>query len=51
MVNGSNATRRPVKLGVSSLGEVEVISGLQPGDKIVVSGADLFGDNENVSIN
>lgn len=51
VVNGSNATRRPVKLGVSSLGEVEVISGLQPGDKIVVSGADLFGDNENVSIN
>ncbi|MEA5667836.1 efflux RND transporter periplasmic adaptor subunit [Stenotrophomonas sp. ATCM1_4] len=51
VVTGSIATRRPVQLGVSSLGEVEVVSGLQPGEKIVVSGADLFGDNERVSIN
>lgn len=51
VVTGSIATRRPVQLGVSSLGEVEVLSGLQPGEKIVVSGADLFGDNERVSIN
>jgi HlyD family secretion protein len=36
--------RRPVQLGVSSLGEVEVRSGLQPGDRVVVSGSDLFGD-------
>jgi len=40
-----------VQLGVSSLGEVEVVSGVQPGDRIVVSGADLFGENERVSIN
>jgi HlyD family secretion protein len=40
-----------VQFGVSSLGEVEIVSGLQPGEKVVVSGTDLFGDAERVSIN
>ncbi|AUZ54140.1 efflux RND transporter periplasmic adaptor subunit [Stenotrophomonas acidaminiphila] len=51
VVNGSTASRRPVQFGVSSLGEVEIVSGLQPGEKVVVSGTDLFGDAEKVSIN
>ncbi len=51
VVNGSTATRRPVQFGVSSLGEVEILQGLQPGEKVVVSGTDLFGDAERVSIN
>ncbi|MCL7715250.1 efflux RND transporter periplasmic adaptor subunit [Stenotrophomonas mori] len=51
VVAGSTASRRPVQFGVSSLGEVEIVSGLQPGEKVVVSGTDLFGDAERVSIN
>lgn len=51
VVNGGTASRRPVQFGVSSLGEVEIVEGLQPGEKIVVSGTDLFGDAERVSIN
>lgn len=51
VLSGSTAVRRPIQTGVSSLGEVEILSGLQPGEKIVVSGADLFGDIERVSIN
>ncbi len=51
VMEGSHAIRRPVKLGVSSLGEVEILSGLQPGDRVVVSGSDLFGDAERVSVN
>ena len=51
VVNGSTASRRPVQFGVSSLGEVEIVSGLQPGEKVVVSGTDLFGEAESVSIN
>ncbi len=51
VVNGSTATRRPVQFGVSSLGEVEILQGLQPGEKVIVSGTDLFGDVERVSIN
>lgn len=51
VMDGGTAVRRPVKLGVSSLGEVEILSGLQPGDRVVVSGSDLFGDAERVSVN
>ena len=51
VMDGSSAVRRPVQLGVSSLSNVEVLSGLQPGDKVVVSGSDLFGDAERVSVN
>jgi len=51
VMDGSSAVRRPVQLGVSSLSNIEVLSGLQPGDKVVVSGSDLFGDAERVSVN
>jgi len=51
VVDGSTAVRRPIQAGVSSLGAVEVVSGLQPGERIVVSGSDLFGDAERVKIN
>lgn len=51
VMDGSIAVRRPVELGVSSLGEVEILSGVQPGDRIVVAGSDLFKDAERVSIN
>jgi len=51
VMDGNTAIRRPVRLGVSSLGEVEILSGLRPGDRVVVSGAELFGDAESVSIN
>ncbi len=50
VVDGSNAVRRPIQTGVSSLGAVEIVSGLQPGEKIVVSGTDQFGDAERVTI-
>ncbi|WP_434212929.1 efflux RND transporter periplasmic adaptor subunit [[Pseudomonas] boreopolis] len=50
VMDGRSAVRRPVQLGAASLGEVEVISGLQPGDRVVVSGSDLFGDAERVTI-
>ena len=51
VMDGNSAVRRPVQLGVSSLSNIEVLSGLQPGDKVVVSGSDQFGDAERVSIN
>jgi HlyD family secretion protein len=51
VLEGSSAVRRPVQLGVSSLSTVEVLDGLKPGDKVVVSGSDLFGDAERVAIN
>ena len=42
--------RRPIQTGASSLGAVEIVAGLQPGERIVVSGTDQFGDAERVTI-
>ena len=50
VVDGSRAQRRPIQIGASSLSAVEIVSGLQPGEKIVVSGSDQFGDAERVTI-
>jgi len=50
VVDGSRAVRRPIQTGASSLSSVEIVSGLQPGEKIVVSGSDQFGDAERVTI-
>lgn len=50
VVDGSRAVRRPIQTGVSSLSSVEIVSGLQPGEKIVVSGSDQFGDAESVRV-
>jgi HlyD family secretion protein len=44
------AVRKPVRFGVSSLSAVEILGGVQPGDRIVVSGADQFGDAQRVRI-
>ncbi|KAF1686658.1 efflux transporter periplasmic adaptor subunit [Pseudoxanthomonas broegbernensis] len=51
VVDGRSAQRRPIQTGVSSLGYVEIVSGLREGERIVVSGADQFGDAQRVAIN
>ncbi|WP_411833733.1 efflux RND transporter periplasmic adaptor subunit [Pseudoxanthomonas mexicana] len=51
VMDGRSAVRRPVRLGVSSLSAVEVLEGLKPGDRVVVSGSDQFGDAERVTVN
>ncbi|RYG13452.1 MAG: HlyD family efflux transporter periplasmic adaptor subunit, partial [Burkholderiales bacterium] len=51
VVEGSRAVRRPVETGTSSLSSVEIVSGVKAGDRIVVSGSDMFGDAESVRIN
>lgn len=50
IVGDGVAERRPIRTGVASLDAVEIISGAQAGDRIVVSGADTFGDAERVRI-
>ncbi len=50
VVDGNSAVRRPVRLGASSLSEIEVLDGLKPGERVVVSGSDLFGDAERVKV-
>ncbi len=51
VVNDGVAVRRPVELGVGSLTEIEILSGLTEGERIVISGTDIFEDAERVLIN
>jgi HlyD family secretion protein len=50
VLDGSTAIRRPIRTGASSLNAVEILEGVQPGDRIVVSGSDQFGDAERIRI-
>ena len=50
VVDNGVATRRPIRTGVSSLSNVEILEGLKPGDRIVVSGSDQFGTAQTARI-
>jgi RND family efflux transporter MFP subunit len=49
-VIGSDDTvaRRPVKLGVATGGEIEIVSGLQPGERIAVAGVTFLREGMKV---
>ena len=51
VVDGRTARKTPVRLGVQSLGEVEVLDGLTEGQTIAISGTDQFGKAEQVTLN
>ena len=46
----STAARKPVQFGVGMLSHVQVIEGLDEGDRIVLANTGRFGDVDNVSI-
>jgi HlyD family secretion protein len=50
VVNDGVAERRQLVTGAASVGAVEILSGASVGDRIVISGADAFGDAERVRI-
>jgi HlyD family secretion protein len=50
VMDGGSAVRRPIRAGVSSLSAVEILDGLEPGDRVVVSGSDQFGEAERIRI-
>ncbi len=50
VVRDGVAERLPIRTGAASLDAVEILSGAQAGDRIVVSGADAFGDAQRVRI-
>jgi HlyD family secretion protein len=49
-VDGDTATRVAISLGASSATEVEILDGLQAGDRIVVTGVDAFEGAERVRL-
>jgi HlyD family secretion protein len=51
VVKDGIATRTPVKLGATSISSVEILSGVKPGDKVVIAGTDAFENANRVSIN
>jgi len=48
VVDGKIAARRPITLGATSVNEVEVVDGLQAGEKIIVSDTSTFGNAKTV---
>ena len=50
VVEDGVAERRSIRTGAISLDAVEILSGAQVGDRIVVSGADALGDAQRVRI-
>lgn len=48
--NEEQAFRHPVRLGRQNPEYFEVLSGLQPGDRVITSGYDTFGDNEVLNL-
>jgi HlyD family secretion protein len=51
VVRDGIAVRTPIQLGATSISAVEIVSGLTPGDKVVVAGTDTFENAQRVSIN
>ena len=50
VVNNQSATKRSIQLGARSLAEVEVLSGLEQGDEIIISSISQFNASELISI-
>ena len=44
------ARRRPVKIGRQNPQYYEVTKGVKPGEKVIISGYELFGENERLII-
>jgi HlyD family secretion protein len=44
------AERRPIRIGATSVNAVEIVEGLAPGERVVISGVDAFEDAERVTV-
>ncbi len=48
VVNGNLASRRPIRTGAVSIGQVEILDGLSPGERVVISDLAPFEESETV---
>jgi HlyD family secretion protein len=52
LVNGtSEAVRTPVKLGKSSVNTIEILSGLKPGDQVILSDTSAWDAHDRIRLN
>jgi HlyD family secretion protein len=49
--NGSDAVRTQVQLGRSSVNTIEIVNGLQPGDKVILSDMSQWDSNDRIRLN
>ena len=49
--DGNKAYRRNIRIGRQNPQYYEVLEGLEPGEKVIVSGYEAFKDNEVLIIN
>jgi HlyD family secretion protein len=47
----SDAVRTPVKLGKSSVNTIEILSGLNPGDQVILSDTSAWDSHERIRLN
>jgi len=47
---GNVATKRPISIGRQNPVHYEVLEGLLPGERIITSSYEIFGDNERVEL-
>ncbi|HUH30954.1 MAG TPA: efflux RND transporter periplasmic adaptor subunit [Rhodanobacter sp.] len=50
VVRDGLAVKTPIRVGASSIDKVEILDGLKPGDRIVISGTDTFKSAAKVAI-
>lgn len=51
VVRDGVAVRTPIKMGATSVSSVEILGGLQAGDKVVIAGSENFNNAARVAIN
>jgi HlyD family secretion protein len=44
------AVRRPVRIGTTAVAAVEILEGLEPGERVVIAGSETFEDAETIRI-
>ncbi len=49
--NGADAVRTQVQLGRSSVNTIEIVNGLQPGDKVILSDMSQWDSNDRIRLN
>lgn len=49
--DGKLAERRPIKIGSQNPKYYELLEGLEPGERVITSGYDTFGENEQLILN
>ena len=50
VVSGEMAVRRPIRLGVLGISQVEILDGIKTGEEMIISGSEIFKNAERVQL-